>query len=298
MAPVESLSTLSASKLPFNPFVPRTSWVIEKSVLSEALTPAMIKAFSSIGVAFTRRPQLTQTSALSDKKTLSVLQPKEQVAVVSLPNFSIIVRALPAEKLFELNPLVAQELARSKNTSLVPAKSTLPVITLSCIDRGNDLLLTMNVAQAAVVMGATRVQTEMSVTQASWLRVTKPMMLFSLLDRLYRASLMSIDPKPVSSNLSYEVSVIVDRGLLCGVEKQTQTRKKLSWSESTQTNVPKSTKQIQTRNRVPRKPAQIKSNDRCYVLLDTMQYVFLALFFIMLGLVDYHPYLVHNVTHG
>jgi hypothetical protein len=239
MAPTGSLSKISAGILPFNPFVPRASWVVKKSILSDALTPAMIKALSSLGVVFTRSPL--------PKESLPGQQLSEKVSVVSIPNFSLIVRALPVEQRFELDPLITQELAHYKNKSLASVQPVLPVIKVSCVDRGGDFLLTMNSTQENVVGGMARVQTEMSVTQASWLRVTRPMLIFSLIDGLFRSTLItSLDSKLAFGDLNYEVGVIVDKGLLCGVEQQTQTRK-FSRSEGTQTKGPKS-KQTQTRN--------------------------------------------------
>lgn len=212
MEPSANLLKVPVSKLPFNPFVPRVSWVVKKSVLSESLTPAMVKAFSRVGITFTPRSTMSQLYA-SLTKALGVESHASERNIVSVPNFSVMVRAVPAEE-FQMSPTVSQELARHKHSA--------PVVRFSCVDQG-DILFTFDRPQEDVVMGLTRVQTEVGVTQASWLLVKRNMEFFPLIDALYRRS----TGKLLFSDQVYEVVAIIAKGLICEEERDTQTQTEL-----------------------------------------------------------------------
>lgn len=61
MSPAVDLCKVSVGQLPFNPFVPRVAWSIQKSSMVEALMPATSKAFSALAyTTLARRPMTSQ----------------------------------------------------------------------------------------------------------------------------------------------------------------------------------------------------------------------------------------------
>ena len=230
MGPSTNLLKVPVSKLPFNPFIPRASWIVKKSVFSESLTPAMVRAFSRVGITFAPRSTMSQLYA-SITKALGTESHVSEQNIASVPNFSVMVRAVPSAEEFQVSSAVSQELTRHKplkgvsrvikGVSRVPIA---PVVRLSCVDQGNELLFTFDRPQENVVEGLTRVQTEMGVTQASWLRVTRNMELFSLIDALYRRSTGTL----FYSDQAYDVAGIIAKGSTCEEKRDVQTQTEFS----------------------------------------------------------------------
>jgi len=230
MSPAVQALKVPASKLPFNPFVPRIAWEIKKSLFAEMVLPAMTQLAPAMSRAFavsTQNPLIAAPMRphvyLSGKKEVeSVAQPLSEEKV-ALKNFSVVMRAVPNEhESIKIHEKVFSAADLDKESKQILPRKTLskkdvPVVHFVLADAGNSLLfgaevLPQNDTLVRAMSGPIMENAdhgELALSLNSWFRVTRRMAIFSVLDGFYRLLAQNIPELVLTAPQAYEMAIIV-----------------------------------------------------------------------------------------